>query len=734
MADELNLPVVNIVAAVAKELALPQTKVAATSELLADGNTVPFISRYRKEATGDLDEVQIRDIQAVTKRLEDLQARKVTVQKAIVEQKAWNQTIANNLAAAETMQAVEDIYLPYKQKRRTKATIAKEAGLMPFAQLIQKFPAEDLQAAAAEFINPDKDLVTVADVFAGVNEIFAEVIGENSGLRDWVRKFTHDNGRLVAKLKRGAKEKDEQGVFQLYYEFSQTIKEVRNHQILAINRGEKAGVLTAGIEVDTDAIERYLKFRLVGSKDGAAADVLVNAAKDAYKRFIGPAIEREVRNELTERAAGEAIKVFGKNLYHLLMGAPLRGRVVLGFDPGIRTGSKLAVVDENGKFLDKVVIYPHKAAKWDPTGAKKTIIQLVKKYGVTLVAIGNGTASRESQAFIAEIIKNDLPDLQYVVVNESGASVYSASDVARQEFPDLHVEERSAISIARRIQDPMAELIKIDPQAVGVGQYQHDLPGKELTAELDAVLETAVNQVGVNLNTASPQLLEHIAGLTKTTAANIVAYRDENGQFSSRVQLKKVPKLGPKAYEQAAGFLRIPNGKNALDNTDIHPESYPVAQALLKETGVQPGSEATAVLNPLVNAQTAERLQVGLPTLKDVVESLTHPGRDQRAGAQGAVLRSDVLTTKDLKPGMQLQGTVRNVVDFGAFVDVGVHEDGLVHIKEMNVKQTRDGKGRRIEINPHAILSVGDIVTVWVKDVDIQRSRIGLTMVPPSAK
>ena len=717
---------IDIVGEVAKELALPLNKVTATADLLADGNTVPFIARYRKDVTGNLDEVQIRDIQAATKRLEDLQARKATVEKAITEQKAMTPNLMKALVAADTMQAVEDLYLPYKQKRRTKATIAKEAGLMPMAQFVQKFPTEGLQAEAAKFVDADKDLPDVATVMAGVHEIFAEVIGENAGLRDWVRKYTRDHGRLVSKQKRGAGDKDEQGIFQLYYNFSMPMNKVANHQILAINRGENEGVLSGSIDVDVAAIERYLKFRLVGSKTGESADVLTAAANDAYKRFIGPAIERELRKELFDRAAGDAIKVFGTNLYHLLMAAPLRGRVVLGYDPGVRTGSKLAVVDENGKFLEKAHIYPLRGMQYDPKGAKQTIINLVKKYGVSLVAIGNGTASRESQSFVADIIKSDLPDLQYVVVNESGASVYSASDMARAEFPDLQVEQRSAISIARRVQEPMAELIKIDPQAVGVGQYQHDLPTKELETELDAVLETAVNQVGVNLNTASPQLLTHIAGLTKTTAANIVAYRDENGQFTSRAQLKKVPKLGPKAFEQAAGFLRLPDGKNALDNTDIHPESYKIAEALLAEAGVTAlGEAAQEPLARLNNQATADRFGIGLATLQDIIASLGNPGRDLRDDAPGAVLRSDVLSLKDLKPGMQLQGTVRNVVDFGAFVDLGVHEDGLVHISRM---------AKRRVTNPHEIVAVGDIITVWVVDVDVKRERIGLTMIEPTEK
>lgn len=706
----------------AAELDLPVHKVSAVSALLAEGNTVPFIARYRKEATGDLDEVQIRDVQTVTKRLEDLAARKQTVQKAITEQGAWTDALAKTLENAETMQMVEDIYLPYKQKRRTKATIAKEAGLMPFAQEVQKFSATNLDDIAAQYVNPEANIVTIEDVYAGVNEIFAEVIGENAGLRDWVRQYTRKNAQLVVKQKRGSQEKDPQEIYKLYYEFSMPMQKLANHQVLAINRGEKAGVLSASLDVDVESVLRYLNFRLIGSKTGPSVTVLQNAAQEAYKRFIGPAIERELRKELFEQAAQDAIDVFGKNLYHLLMASPLRGQIVLGFDPGIRTGSKLAVVDENGKFLDKAVIYPHKAAKYDPAGAKKTVVNLVKKYDVQLIAIGNGTASRESQTFIADLIRDELPGVQYAVVNEAGASVYSASDMARSEFPDLQVEQRSAISIARRLQDPMAELIKIDPKAVGVGQYQHDLPTKELDQAVDAVLETAVNQVGVNLNTASAPLLMHIAGLTKTTAANIVAYRDENGPFASRAALKKVPKLGPKAFEQAAGFLRIPDGTNVLDNTDIHPESYKAAKALLQKVASKPGNDAKLAFQKLNKKDLAEELSIGLPTLEDIMASLGEPGRDLRDNASGAILRSDVLSLKDLKPGMQLQGTVRNVVDFGAFVDLGVHEDGLVHISRMSKRRVN---------NPHEVVAVGDIVKVWVVDVDIKRQRIGLTMLQP---
>ena len=714
---------IDIAKNVSSKLNLPTHKVKAVADLLDEGNTVPFIARYRKEATGNLDEVQIRDIQSTSKQLVELQARKQTVYKAIVEQKMMTKCIQQAIVTADTLQKVEDIYLPYKKKRKTKATVAKEAGLMPFAQFIQTFPSGSLQDEATKYINPDKGISDVAAVFAGVHEIFAEVIGENAGLRDWVRQYTLNKGHFVAKLKRGADKKDDQGVFELYYDFDVPVKKVLNHQILAINRGESEGILSGNIIADEDAIIRYLKFRLVGSKTGPATDILVQAAQAAYKRFIGPAIAREIRKTLFGRASGDAIKVFGTNLYHLLMAAPLRGQIVLGFDPGIRTGSKLAVVDKAGQFLDKAVIYPHKAQKYDPKGARETIIKLVKKYQVTLVAIGNGTASRESQQFIADIIKNELPELRYVVVNEAGASVYSASDVARAEFPDLPVEQRSAISIARRLQDPMAELIKIDPQAVGVGQYQHDLPTKELSLELDHVLETAVNQVGVNLNTASPQLLTHIAGLTTTIAKNIVAYRNENGQFQTRSQLKKVAKLGPKAFEQAAGFLRIPAGNNPLDNTDIHPESYQVAEKVLQTAAVKDlGESASGALHEFDTPSFAQQLSIGYPTLHDIISSLIEPGRDLRDDAPMATLRSDVLTLDDLEVGMQLQGTVRNVVDFGAFVDIGVHEDGLVHISKLSKQRVN---------NPHSIVAVGDIVTVWVVEIDKKRQRIGLTMVAP---
>ena len=712
---------IDIAQSVGEKLSLPTHKVKAVTNLLDEGNTVPFIARYRKEATGNLDEVQIRDIQSISKQLAELQARKQTVYKAIAEQNMMSSSIQQAMVAADTLQKVEDIYLPFKKKRQTKATLAKEAGLMPFARLIQKFPSVDLQVEATKYINPEKDIKNIADVFSGVHEIFAEVIGENAGLRDWVRQFTLNNGHFVAKLKRGANKKDEQGVFELYYDFDSLVKKIQNHQILAINRGEKEGILSGNIIADEDAINRYLKFRLVGSKLGSAVDILVQAAQDAYKRFIGPAIAREIRKKLFNQASEDAIKVFGTNLYHLLMAAPLHGQIVLGFDPGIRTGSKLAVVDQAGQFLDKAVIYPHKAPKYDPEGAREEIISLVKKYHVSIVAIGNGTASRESQQFIAKIIKDDLPDLRYVVVNEAGASVYSASDVAREEFPDLPVEQRSAISIARRLQDPMAELIKIDPQAVGVGQYQHDLPEKELSLELDNVLETSVNQVGVNLNTASPQLLTHIAGLTATIAQNIVAYRNENGQFQARSELKKVSKLGPKAFEQAAGFLRIPKGENPLDNTDIHPESYQVAEKVLRSAAVEKlGADARHALHEFDTPVFAQQLGIGYPTLHDIISSLIEPGRDLRDDAPMATLRSDVLTLDDLKVGMQLQGTVRNVVDFGAFVDIGVHEDGLVHISKLSKQHIK---------NPHAIVAVGDIVTVWVTEIDKKRQRIGLSMI-----
>jgi len=701
-------------------------QIKAVLSMMDEGNTVPFIARYRKERTGDLDEVEIRDIKENYDRLASLEGRKADVIKLIAEQQQLTPALKKAIETADKLQDVEDLYLPYKQKRRTKATIAKEAGLEPLAAWLLSFPNTSPAQRAQQFINLEKEIPDATAALAGAHEILAEAFGDNAQLRNWVRNETRNHGELVVKVKPKAKVLDEQGVYQQYYDFTSPIKQLVPYRVLAINRGEKEKILRASIQIDQTGIERYCHFRFIGQHQGPAVPLIEAAYQDAYKRFIGPAIERELRNELSDAADEQAIKVFGDNLYHLLMQAPLKGRVVLGFDPAYRTGCKLAVMDANGKFLDKLVIYPHKPANAEKRAAAAGEFKaFLEKYQVEMIAIGNGTASRESEEFVANVLKTLTRPVYYVIVNEAGASVYSASDNARAEFPELHVEQRSAISIGRRLQDPLAELIKIDPQSVGVGQYQHDVPQKALTAQLDIVIETAVNQVGVNLNTASPELLTHISGLSKTIAQNVVAYRDENGEFSSRPQLKKVPRLGPKAYEQAVGFLRIVAGKTILDNTDIHPESYPAAKALLKAAGLATTDVGTAKaqkLSQLNLTKLAAETEVGELTLKDIISSLQKPGRDVRDTMPAPLLRQDVLKMSDLTPGMQLQGTVRNVVDFGAFVDIGVKQDGLVHISKLTDKFLKD---------PRQAVAVGDIVTVWVEEVDEQRQRIALTMIEP---
>ncbi|AFS00572.1 Tex family protein [Lentilactobacillus buchneri] len=703
-----------------------EKQIVETLKMLDEGDTVPFIARYRKERTSNLDEVQIRDIQDAAHRIQTLDKRKQEVIKIIDEQNALTPELKKQIEAASVLQQVEDLYLPYKQKRRTKATIAKEHGLEPLAKSAMSF-APDLKQQAAQYVDPDKELPDVDAVFAGVHEIIAEDAGDRADFREWVRQNTQQYGQLVVKVKRGGKELDEEGTYQQYYDFNQPIKSIPSFRTLAINRGEKEKVLSVKIEVNEAPIMWHLKANTVGSHQGFAADVVTDAIEDAYHRFIGPAIEREIRKQLTEVAADHAIDIFGKNLYNLLMQAPLKGKIVMGFDPAYRTGCKLAVVDQNGKYLDKTVIYPHKpASEAKRKAAKGLFIDFINQNHVEMIAIGNGTASRESEQFVADAIKEIKTPIYYVIVNEAGASVYSASQVARDEFPDFSVEQRSAVSIARRIQDPLAELVKIDPQAIGVGQYQHDVPQKQLGEQLDTVVETAVNRVGVNLNTASPDLLVHISGLTKTTSGNIVKFRNENGEFSARSDLKQVPRLGPKAFEQSVGFLRIIGGKNPLDNTDIHPESYSAAKSLLKKHGLtinQLGEPAvSSALSQLNLAQEVESIGVGVATLKDIIKGLETPGRDLRDEMPAPLLRKDVLTMEDLKPGMKLQGTVRNVVDFGVFVDIGVKQDGLVHISKMSRTFVKD---------PSKVASVGDIVTVWIDSVDLDRHRIQLTMVDP---
>lgn len=700
-------------------------QVKAALELMDEGNTIPFISRYRKEATGTLDEVQLQTIQTTYHKAQELADRKQTVLKAIAEQDKLTDALKQQIESAPDLTTVEDLYLPYKQKRRTKAQIAKEQGLMPLANWLLHYEDTDLTTKAAEFVTDE--VADAPTALSGAHEILAEAISEMSTVRTWLRDYTTKNGRIVTKVTKQGATIDEKGVYQQYYDFDAVIKDMTSYRTLAINRGEKEKVLRVKIEVASEPIDNYLAFRLIrGHVENDATRFVMAAAQDAYKRFLGPAIERELRHQMTEEADEQAINVFGENLYHLLMQAPIKGKMVLGFDPAYRTGCKLAVLDPSGKLIQTAVIYPHPPApEAKRAQAQQAFLDLINQYQIEMVAIGNGTASRESEQFVATALKQLDRDVYYVIVNESGASVYSASQDARDEFPDLTVEKRSAISIGRRLQDPLAELVKIDPQAIGVGQYQHDLPETELKTELTAVVERAVNRVGVNLNTASYQLLTYISGLSATIAKNIVKYRDENGQYVDRTQLKKVSRLGPKAYQQAVGFLRIVDGDNPLDNTDIHPESYPVATQILQDAQVTVSELGSSSANQALQAldpQTYVTDTVGLATVTDVINDLQKPGRDLRDSMPAPLLHQDVMTIDDLKVGMQLEGTVRNVVDFGAFVDIGVKHDGLVHVSRMSKKFIKD---------PRQVVSVGDIVTVWVYEVDLDRQRIQLTMLPP---
>ncbi len=720
MTVETQNPVIQLLAKELTQYRLPQiTKVL---ELLHDGNTVPFIARYRKEMTNALDEVQIREIEERYHYLENLEKRKEEVLRIIDEQGKLTEDLAKRLQKAHKLQEIEDLYRPYKQKRRTKATIAKEQGLEPLADWLMTFPKGEIQSELEKYLT--EDLLTTEDVLAGVHEILAEQISDSAEFRTWIREYTTKKGQYVSQVKDA--EKDEKKVYEMYYDFSEPIPKMVSHRILATNRGEKEGILKVQLVVDETLIERYFHRQLIKEADSLVAALVVAAYQDAYKRFIAPSVEREIRNALTEEADEQAIAIFGENLRHLLLQSPLKGKVVLGFDPAYRTGCKLAVVDETGKLLNTTVIYPHASSEKRHKESQEIFMQLLEKYQVDMVAIGNGTASRESELFVAEQLKKMKREIFFVIVNEAGASVYSASDVARQEFPQLQVEERSAISIGRRLQDPLAELVKIEPKAVGFGQYQHDVAQKRLSEQLDFVVETVVNQVGVDVNTASPQLLVHVAGLNKTTAQNIFAYREENGAFIQRNQLKKVPRLGPKAYEQAIGFLRIPGGKNILDNTGIHPESYQVTKDILAKINVglnDLGKEETiAKLKSLHPATLANDLGVGEETIKDIIHALLQPGRDMRDSMPAPLLRTDVLSMEDLQVGMELKGTIRNVIDFGAFVDIGVKQDGLVHLSKLS---------QRFVKHPKDVVAVGDIVTVWVEKVELAKGRISLTMLPP---
>ena len=723
MTENLNQTIIRLVQ---KELSDYRPKQLTTVlNLLNEGNTVPFIARYRKEMTGSLDEVQIREIEERYAYLENLEKRKTEVIRLIDEQGKLTPELEAEIPKAVKMQQVEDLYRPYKQKRRTKATIAKEKGLEPLAKWLMQLTDGEVQSEAEKYIDKEKEVSSAEEALHGAHEIIAEQVSDNAKFRTWIRSYTYNKGMYVSNVK--DEQADEKGVYEMYYDFAEPVHKMVSHRILATNRGEKEDILKVFFQVDEAAILAYLDRQIVKNPASPSSSFVREAYQDSYKRFIQPAIERELRNELTEKADEQAIAIFGENLRNLLLQPPLKGKVVLGFDPAYRTGCKLAVVDATGKVLAIEVIYPHKpAAQAKREAAGPAFIQLINKYQVDMVAIGNGTASRESELFVAEQLKSADHKTYYAIVNEAGASVYSASEIARKEFPHLQVEERSAVSIARRLQDPLAELVKIDPKAVGVGQYQHDVSQKRLAEQLDFVVETAVNQVGVDVNTASPQLLQHISGLNKTTAQNIVIYREENGEFTARTQLKKVPRLGPKAYEQAIGFLRVPGGKNILDNTGIHPESYSIAKEILtsvqlseKELGTE---EAVEKLTRLSVEKLAESLSVGEETLTDILAGLTQPGRDMRDEMPAPLLRTDVLSMEDLKPGMELTGTVRNVIDFGAFVDIGVKQDGLVHISKLSKKFVK---------HPTDVVSVGDIVTIWIEQVDTKKGRISLTMLSP---
>ncbi|HFR3590997.1 RNA-binding transcriptional accessory protein [Streptococcus suis] len=708
---------------IAQELGVSLKQIDTVLSLTAEGNTIPFIARYRKDVTGNLDEVVIKSIIDRDKVLTALADRKATVLAKIEEQGKLTDQLRQAIEEAEKLADVEELYLPYKEKRRTKATVAREAGLFPLARLILQNVA-DLEEQAASFICEDFD--TAQACLAGAVDILVEAISEDNKLRAWVYHEVQTNSNLTSELK--DQEADEKEVFQIYYDFSEKVAKMQGYKTLAINRGEKLGVLKVTFEHNVDKMVRFFELRFPQTNS-----YIKDVIQQAIKKKILPAMERRIRTELTEEAEEGAIQLFSKNLRNLLLVSPLKGKVVLGFDPAFRTGAKLAVVDQTGKLLTTQVIYPvEPAGQRQIAQAKKDLADLIGQYQVEIIAIGNGTASRESEAFVADLLK-DFPDVSYVIVNESGASVYSASELARYEFPDLPVEKRSAISIARRLQDPLAELVKIDPKSIGVGQYQHDVNQKSLSESLDFVVDTVVNQVGVNVNTASPALLAHVAGLNKTISENIVKYREENGALTSRQQLKKVPRLGDKAFEQAAGFLRIPDATNFLDNTGVHPESYKAVENLLALLDIDHLDEAAQEkLKQVAIADTAEKIGVGQETLKDIIADLLKPGRDLRDDFEAPVLRQDVLDVKDLVVGQELQGTVRNIVDFGAFVDIGVHEDGLVHISRM-VKRKRDKNGRQ-QVLPHPseVLAVGEIVTVWVVEVDIKRNRIGLSLLKPN--
>ena len=708
---------------ITEELGVKKWQVDAAVKLIDEGNTIPFIARYRKEATGTLDDEQLRKLHERLTYLRNLEDKKEQVLTSIEEQGKLTEELKKQILAAETLVVVEDLYRPYRPKRRTRATIAKEKGLEPLAAVIMlqktKQPVEEL---AAEYLNPEKEVNTVEDAIAGAKDIIAESISDEADYRSWIRKITAQKGRVIS----AAKDEKAESVYEMYYDFEEPVNRLAGHRVLALNRGEKEKFLTVKIEAPEEDIIRYLEKKTIHGDNPYTTPVLKEVAEDSYKRLIAPAIEREIRNDLTEKAEDGAIEVFKKNLEQLLMQPPIVGQTVLGWDPAFRTGCKLAVVDPTGKVIGTTVIYPTAPTTPQKIKASKDLLKkIIPKYNITLISVGNGTASRESEMFIVELLKEIPQKVQYVIVNEAGASVYSASKLATEEFPKFDVGQRSATSIARRLQDPLAELVKIDPKSIGVGQYQHDMNQKKLSEALSGVVEDCVNRVGVDLNTASAPLLAYISGISAAVAKNIVAYREENGKFLNRKQLLKVAKLGPKAFEQCAGFMRIQGGDNPLDGTSVHPETYEAAEKLLKKQGfsmedISGGKLVGLSLTIRDYKKLAEELEIGEITLRDIVKELEKPARDPRDEMPKPILRTDVLEMKDLTEGMILKGTVRNVIDFGAFVDIGVHQDGLVHISELTDK--------KFIKHPLEVVSVGDIVDVKVLSVDMKKKRIQLTM------
>ena len=708
---------------ITEELGVKLWQVEAAVKLIDEGNTIPFIARYRKEATGTLDDEQLRKLYERLVYLRNLEEKKEQVLASIEEQGKLTEELKKQILEAQTQVVVEDLYRPYRPKRRTRATIAKEKGLEPLSTLIMlQKTKESLEEVAKQYINEEKGVANVQEALEGARDIIAENISDEADYRSWIRKQTMQKGQIIS----SAKDEKAESVYENYYEFDEPVNRLAGYRTLALNRGEKEKFLTVKIEAPQEDILRYLEKKIIRGESLSTTQILKEAIEDSYKRLIAPAIEREIRGELTEKAEDGAIEVFGKNLEQLLMQPPIVGHTVLGWDPAFRTGCKLAVVDPTGKVVDTTVIYP--TAPTTPQkiqAAKDTLKKLIAKYNISLISVGNGTASRESEMIIVDLLKEIPQKVQYIIVNEAGASVYSASKLATEEFPNFDVGQRSAASIARRLQDPLAELVKIDPKSIGVGQYQHDMNQKKLNDTLSGVVESCVNRVGVDLNTASAPLLSYISGITSAIAKNIVAYREEQGRFETRKQLLKVAKLGPKAFEQCAGFLRIQNGKNPLDTTSVHPESYEAAEKLLKKQGfttedICAGKLAGLSLTIKDYKKLAEELEIGEITLRDIVKELEKPGRDPRDEMPKPILRTDVLEMKDLKEGMILKGTVRNVIDFGAFVDIGVHQDGLVHISQMTNK--------KFIKHPLEVVSVGDIVDVKVMSVDLKKKRIQLTM------